>query len=324
MNVATPVEAPLVSIRDLSIRFGSRPAATVENVSLTIERGRILALVGESGSGKSLIAHALAGLITDAATVSSAELTFDGVALGANPSAVAKLRGSRIGMVFQNARAALNPTLTAGQQVGDVIRRHRRLRGRKLREAVTAALASVLIPDPARRASSYPHQLSGGMCQRVMLAMAMAGEPDLLIADEPTTGLDATTQAAILSLIVEQARSRRMATLFITHDLGLARTHADRIVVLHAGQIAETARPADLFERPRHPYSGLLIKAVPAYAGSIAELGGIPGRFPDLAGAVPACRFADRCDRAVERCRTETPLLAGGPDHATACWRPLP
>lgn len=323
MNVMAAIETPLVSVRDLSIRFGERPNATVESVSFAIERGHILALVGESGSGKSLIAHALAGIITDAAKVTSSELRFDETDLAQAPSGIARLRGKRIGMVFQNARAALNPTLSIGRQIADVIRRHRRIRGKELRDAVIASLSSVLIPDAARRVSSYPHQLSGGMCQRVMLAMAMAGEPELLIADEPTTGLDATTQSAILELIVEQARSRRMATLFITHDLGLARAHADRIIVLHAGQVAELGPAERLFREPLHPYSAKLIKAVPAYSRSIDELSGIPGRFPDLAGPVAACRFAERCDRAVDQCRLETPVLQGD-DHRVACWRPLP
>ncbi|MGD9738699.1 MAG: ABC transporter ATP-binding protein [Bauldia sp.] len=323
MNAVTAIAAPLLSIRGLSIRFSGRPVATVEGVSFDIPRAATVALVGESGSGKSIIAHSLVGILTSAATVTADAMLFDGVHVAALARREA-LRGKHIGMVFQNARAALNPTLSIGAQIADVISRHRRLRGRALREAVVAALASVLIPDPARRAKAYPHELSGGMCQRVMLALAMAGEPDLLIADEPTTGLDTTTQAAVLDLLAAEAARRHMATLFITHDLGLARDYADRVAVLHAGQLVEDGLAASVFAAPRHPYTAKLLRAVPAYAAAVADLGGIPGSFPDLRGAVPACRFADRCDRAVDRCRAETPPLeALPPDSHIACFRPL-
>jgi peptide/nickel transport system ATP-binding protein len=320
--LAGPV--PLLSVRGLSISFGGRLVPTVQDVSFDVAQGETLSLVGESGSGKSIIAHTIAGILASAATVSAMSLSFAGIDLKGRPAAVDALRGRRIGMVFQNARAALSPTLSIGAQIGDVIARHRRLRGRALRAAVVEALASVKIPDPERRSKAYPHELSGGMCQRVMLALAMAGEPDLLIADEPTTGLDNTTQAAILDLLAAEAGRRQMATLFITHDLGLARDYADRVAVLHAGQLVEEGRALTVFDAPRHPYSARLVRAVPARAATVADLGGIPGKFPDLSGSVPACRFADRCDRAVERCRVEVPPLGPvPPDGRVACWRPL-
>ncbi|MCW5718497.1 MAG: ABC transporter ATP-binding protein [Bauldia sp.] len=319
-----PDSAPLLAVRGLSIFFGGRIVPTVQDVSFDIARGETLALVGESGSGKSIIAHTIAGILARAATVSATTISFNGIELAGKPAAVEALRGRRIGMVFQNARAALSPTLSVGAQIGDVIARHRRLRRTALRAAIVQALASVKIPDPERRAKAYPHELSGGMCQRVMLALAMAGEPDLLIADEPTTGLDNTTQAAILDLLAAEAGRRRMATLFITHDLGLARDYADRVAVLHAGQLVEEGRAATVFDAPRHPYSAKLVRAVPAKAATVADLGGIPGKFPDLSGPVPACRFADRCDRAVDRCRVEVPRLEPvPPDGMAACWRPL-
>jgi peptide/nickel transport system ATP-binding protein len=318
--------APLVAIRKLNIRFGSPSrAATVENIDLTIGRGEIVALVGESGSGKSLLAHTIAGILSPAAIMTAERLAFAGVDLTApGGSGWAQLRGREIGIVFQNPRAALNPVRRIGRQVADVIREHRGLSGGRLDEAVRDALAAVRIPEPTARAAAYPGELSGGMCQRVMIAMALAGNPSLLIADEPTTGLDTTTQAAILDLILEHARARRMATLFITHDLALARAYAERTVVMHAGQIVEDAPAEALFSAPHHPYSALLIGATPADAALVDDLKGIPGSLPDLAGVVPACRFAERCPRAIARCRTETPPLAyDGGAHAAACWVPL-
>jgi peptide/nickel transport system ATP-binding protein len=325
MNVAVAA-APLVALRGLSIRFGSNSApATVDDVSLTIARGEIVALVGESGSGKSLIAHTIAGILTPAARVGAAELAFGGVDLLASDGRGWRdIRGREIGIVFQNPRAALNPMLTVGRQIGDVIREHRGLAGARLDEAVIAALAAVRIPEPGLRARAYAGELSGGMCQRVMIAIALAGNPSLLIADEPTTGLDATTQAAILDLILEHAAARRMAMLFITHDLALARAYAERIVVLHAGQVAEEAPTATLFTAPRHPYSAALIGAAPGDATCVGDLREIAGALPQLGPNLPACRFAERCPRVLPRCRLERPPLAfDATRHAAACWAPL-
>ena len=187
-----------------------------------------------------------------------------------------------------------------------------------------ASLVAVRIPDPAQRARAYPGELSGGMCQRVMLAIALAGDPSLLVADEPTTGLDTTTQAAAMELMANEAQRRRMATLLITHDLALARANAQKIVVMHAGQIVEQAPTQAFFAAPRHPYSAALIGATPADVTRVADLEGVRGGLPDLRGQVPACRFADRCARAVARCRTDRPVAsieAGG--RSVSCWRPL-
>ena len=314
----------LVRLESFSIRFAGNYSATVDALDFEIGKGEIVALVGESGSGKSLIAHTIAGILTPAAKVERSRFTIAGIDLR-DPKAAGwrDLRGREIGIVFQNPRAALNPVRRVGQQLADVIAEHRQLRGAGLRAAVLEALASVRIADPERRMMAYPGELSGGLCQRVMLAIAMAGNPSLLIADEPTTGLDTTTQAAVLELIVAQARSREMACLLITHDLGIARQYAERVVVMHAGQIVEEATTEALFAAPRHPYSLALLRATPEAAARAADLSGIAGKFPDLAGAVPACRFADRCGRVIDRCRSERPPLAGESTHRAACWRPV-
>jgi peptide/nickel transport system ATP-binding protein len=315
--------SPLLAIEALSIRFGDDQCpSTVDAIDLVIGRGEIIALVGESGSGKSLLAHTIAGILTPAASVRAKRFEFAGVDLRSpQEHAFASLRGREIGIVFQNPRSALNPVRTVGSHIADVLHEHRGLRFRRLEAAVIAALAAVRIPEPAARARSYPGELSGGMCQRVMIAMALAGDPSLLVADEPTTGLDTTTQAAILDLILDHARARRMATLFITHDLVLARAYAERIVVMHAGQIVEEAPTDRLFAAPRHPYSAALLSATPANAGTIADLNGIPGNLPKLGVSTPACRFAERCARAIPRCRSERPAFVFDTSrHGAACW----
>ena len=317
-------DPPLLSMRGLTIRFGSdatRPP-TVDGVDLDVRAGEFVALVGESGSGKSLTAHTIAGILDPAAKLSADRLTLAGIDILAN--GWDQLRGRRVGIVFQNSRAALNPIRCVGRQLADVFKAHGTALPADLAPAVIAALTDVRIPDPARRMSAYPGELSGGMCQRVMLAIALAGNPSLLVADEPTTGLDATTQSAILALLLERARARRMAAILITHDLELARAYAERIVVMHAGQIVEDAPARALFSKPRHPYSALLIAATPARARNVAALAGIPGKTPDLDAATPACRFAGRCARAEPRCRAESPpRRLDAPGHGFNCWRPL-
>lgn len=316
---------PLLALRRLSIGFVGLPAPTLDFTDLTVAKGEVVALVGESGSGKSLIAHTLAGILTPAATLAADEFTFAGLDLRQrNAHSWRDLRGREIGMVFQNPRAALSPVRRVGDQIADVIAEHRSLRGAPLCNAVIEALAAVRIPDPERRFRAYPGELSGGMCQRVMLAIALAGNPALLIADEPTTGLDTTTQAAILELILEQARTRQMACLLITHDLALARQYAERVIVMHAGQVVELGRTSDLYASARHPYTAALLKATPADAAEVEDLQGIAGAFPDLRKPVPACRFAARCQNALPRCTTDRPPLAGGASHLFACWNPLP
>lgn len=311
-------------MRGLTIRFGSdasRPP-TVDGIDLDIRAGEFVALVGESGSGKSLTAHTIAGILDPAARLGAERLTLAGIDILAN--GWDELRGRKVGIVFQNSRAALNPIRSIGRQLADVFKAHGRASRTELASAVSSALTAVRIPDPERRMNAYPGELSGGMCQRVMLAIALAGNPSLLVADEPTTGLDVTTQSAILALLLERARAKRMAAILITHDLELARAYAERIIVMHAGQIVEDAPAPALFSKPRHPYSALLIAATPARARSVDALAGIPGKTPDLDAGTPACRFADRCERAEPRCRTEfPPLRLEAHGHGFHCWRPL-
>ncbi|CTQ53351.1 Stage 0 sporulation protein KD [Roseibium album] len=317
----------LVELNNLTIRFGANAQsgnATVDHVDFHLDKGEFVALVGESGSGKSLLAHALSGILSPAAEMKSDRFHFSGVDLSDPKSNKWHgIRGREIGVVFQNPRAALSPVRKVGKQIADVIAEHRFLRKQALKEAVLEALAAVRIPDPALRVDAYPHELSGGMCQRIMMAIALAGDPALLIADEATTGLDTTTQAAIVSLLRQQAEARHMACLFISHDLALAKDFAHRIIVMHAGQIVEEASVDRLFTSPRHPYSAALTKATPANAATVSELSGIPGGIPDLRRSVPACRFAGRCEFADTQCWTERPELAGPPDALVACWRPL-
>lgn len=326
---------PLLDVRDLNLEFRTRDGCVraLEGVNLSVRRGEIVGLVGESGSGKSVLSYAMLGISDRAARITGGSARFGGIdLLRADARALAELRGREISMVFQSPRTALNPIRRVGLQIEDVLRRHALARGpdlrAALREGAVRALREVAIPDPERRLAAYPFELSGGMCQRVMIALALACRPSLLIADEPTTGLDVTTQAAVMDLITGLARERQMATLFITHDLALAADHCDRIVVMHAGQVVEDAATGTLFEDPRHPYTRQLISSTPGPSGSIGSLAPVPGVLPDLRRAdLPACRFAERCERADQRCRTIRPLLgeadSPGALHRVACWHPL-
>jgi peptide/nickel transport system ATP-binding protein len=245
--------------------------------------------------------------------------------LQAGEKAVAEIRGRELAIIFQNPRTALNPIRPVGKQIADILFRHGNVTAAQAPGRAIEMLAKVRIPDPERRARSYPFELSGGMCQRIMIAMALACEPQLLIADEPTTGLDITTQAVIMDLMAELAASQKMATLLITHDLGLASEYCSRIAVMHAGHIVETAPTAALFAAPCHPYTAKLIAATPGGAPSLDALAAIPGALPDLRRAdLPPCRYSERCERAAPDC-TDRPLprrVVGG-GRLVACHFPL-
>jgi len=316
----------LLEIRNLSLEFQTRGGIlhALENVSFEVQRGETIGLVGESGSGKSVLSYAILGLSDAAARITQGSARFDGVdLLGAPERHLADLRGREASMIFQNPRAALNPIRKIGQQLEDVLERHTTTLRAKRKEKAIACLAEMKIPDPERRYHAYPFELSGGLCQRVMIALALACSPKLLIADEPTTGLDVTTQAAIMALIAEKARSTRMSTLLITHDLALARAYCDRIAVMHAGQIVEIAPTEKLFTQASHPYTEQLIGATPVGRARLSELIAVPGSLPDLRRSdLPSCRFSERCNRRRAVCKMALPSGADGA-HEVRCHNPL-
>jgi peptide/nickel transport system ATP-binding protein len=316
----------LLDVRHLSLQFRTRDGVVhaLQDVSLCVARGETVGLVGESGSGKSVLSYAILGLSDAAARVTQGSARFDGLdLLAAKDADLQEIRGREVSMIFQNPKVALNPIRKVGHQLEDVLLRHTTTPRAQLKARAITCLAEMKIPDPDRRYHAYPFELSGGLCQRVMIALALACGPKLLIADEPTTGLDVTTQAAIMGLIKEKARARGMATLLITHDLGLARQQCDRIVVMHAGHIVESAATESLFTEPRHPYTRQLIGATPVGRASLAELTSIGGGLPDLRrGDLPPCRFAERCSQRSAACDAPLPTLADG-HHVVRCHHPL-
>jgi peptide/nickel transport system ATP-binding protein len=318
---------PLLSVEELSVEFRTRDGIVraLDAVGFTVGKGETVGIVGESGSGKSVTAMAIMGILHPAARVTGGRAVFGGLdLLTARETQLQSYRGRELSMIFQSPRTALNPIRPVGRQIADVLARHANLRGARLRQRVLELLARVQIPDPERRYHAYPFELSGGMCQRVMIALAIACAPALLIADEPTTGLDVTTQAGILDLIGELARTSRMATILITHDLALVAERCDRIVVMHAGHVVETAPTQALFATPRHPYTARLIASTPRAAAKLGDLVPITGIVPDLRAELPPCRYRTRCDRAIALC-AEPPLprVEAAAGHMVACRRPL-
>ena len=316
----------LLDVQDLAVEFRTRagPVRAVQDVSFTMQPGEVLGVVGESGSGKSVTAQALLRILEPAGRVTAGTALFDGIDLLSCPEpAMRRIRGRAIGMVFQNPRAALNPVLPVGRQVADVLVHATRLPRARARARAVELLAEVRIADPARRAAALPMELSGGMCQRVMIAIAIAASPRLLIADEPTTGLDVTTQAAIMGLLAREIRGRGMALLLITHDLALAGEHCDRIAVMHAGHLVEHGPASAVLDTPRHPYTSRLVSTMPQGKGAVADLVPIPGGLPDLRATLPPCRYAARCDHHAPEC-DEAPLPRHGHEHMVACRFPSP
>ncbi len=319
--------APALSVEGLSVEFRTRSGIVraLDNVSFAIAKGETMALVGESGSGKSVTAYAVLGILDPAARITAGTAMFGGLdLLAAKPNQLADVRGREIAMIFQNPRTALYPIRPVGRQIADVLIRHGNVPSRAAPAQAVEMLRAVGITDPARRAKAYPFEMSGGMCQRVMIAIALAAKPSLLIADEPTTGLDVTTQAIIMDLISDLASELGMATIFITHDLALAGQRAARIVVMHAGHVVESAPTRELFARPRHPYTAELIAATPDSAASLDELASIPGSLPDLRRAdLPPCRYSERCPRKLDACGQPLPRTETSVAHHVACWNPL-
>ncbi len=322
--------APALDIEGLCVEFRTRSGIVraLDNVSFRVEKGETIALVGESGSGKSVTAYAVLGILDPAGRVTAGRAVLGGLdLLAATPAQLADVRGREVAMIFQNPRSALNPIRTVGRQIADVLIRHGNVprRAAPAQAQAIELLRAVGITDPVRRARAYPFEMSGGMCQRVMIAIALAAKPSLLIADEPTTGLDVTTQAVIMDLIADLARDLGMATIFITHDLALAGQRSSRIVVMHAGHVVENAPTRELFAHPRHPYTAELIAATPDAAASLAELAAIAGALPDLRRAdLPPCRYSERCARKNDACARPLPQAGSDAAHRVACWNPLP
>ena len=319
-------QEPLLSIQDLTIEFKTRWGIVhvLERINLAIQQGETVGIVGESGSGKSVLAMAVMGILDRSARIRAGQIAFNHQNLLTQPeSALRSMRGKDLSMIFQSPRTSLNPIRQVGKQLEDVLKAHARVPKSERKQRAIALLSQVRIPDPQQRYFAYPYELSGGQCQRIGIALALACAPQLLIADEPTTGLDVTTQAAIMQLIRELGASRQMATLFITHDLGLAAEYCDRIAVMHAGHIIEIAPTAALFVSPHHPYTAKLIAATPDLVSDMNHLVPIAGNLPDLRGALPPCRFSKRCDRYETNCDRIVTLKHMSPDRQVACWRPL-
>jgi oligopeptide/dipeptide ABC transporter ATP-binding protein len=316
---------PILSVQDLVIRFRTPEGVgtAVDEVSFELEPDETLGIVGESGCGKTVTALSILRLLPEPpAEIAHGRIMYEGKdILSMSPEELRRLRGNRIAMIFQEPTTALNPVFTIGDQVGEVFRIHEGASKKIAREKAVDMLSQVGIPDPEKRVDEYPHQMSGGMRQRVMIAMALALNPAVLIADEPTTALDVTVQAQILDLMDELKKKFRTAIILITHDLGVVAQNAQRVAVMYAGKIVETGRIEDIFSKPSHPYTECLLEAIPSIAGrETGLLREIPGIVPPLHERPSGCPFHPRCPRVMEECKTVVPDFFGISDsHRAAC-----
>jgi peptide/nickel transport system ATP-binding protein len=319
---------PLLSIDNLSVHIPTPRGdlCAVDGVSLTLDVGRTLGIVGESGSGKTMLSRAIAQLLPRQAALSG-RVVFGGQDLvGLAPESLRHLRGRSIAFVFQDPMTSLNPVLTIGYQITETLREHLRLDAAAAVDRAVELLTAVGIPSPGQRLKQYPHQFSGGMRQRVAIAIALSCEPSLLIADEPTTALDVTVQAQILDLLAREQSRRRMAMILITHDLAVVAGRTDEVAVMYAGRVVERALTRTLFSEMRMPYTQALIAAIPSLdSPPHTPLRAISGLPPDPTSRTPGCAFAPRCQRVSDRCRRDKPALAvaGRGDHHFACWHPI-
>jgi oligopeptide/dipeptide ABC transporter ATP-binding protein len=326
-STAVDIESTvLLSVRDLTVEFSTEAGVVtaVDGVSFDVRAGEIVALVGESGCGKSATALAILGLISyPPGRVTGGEIRFRGRdLLRADEAAIREIRGNRIAMIFQEPMTSLNPVYTIGRQLGEPLRLHKGLGGQTLLNKCVELLKSVNIADPRRRLESYQHQFSGGMRQRIMIAMGISCDPDIVIADEPTTALDVTTQAQLLELLQAEVTNRRTALLLITHNLGVVARYADRVNVMYAGRIVESASADQLFDAPRHPYTIGLLRSVPRLDRPATEkLVPIEGQPPDALHLPRGCAFHPRCPFAIERCGRQAPVpTVVGDNRLSACW----
>jgi peptide/nickel transport system ATP-binding protein len=327
---AAPSEEIVLDVKGLQTVFFTNSGLfkAVDDVSFTVRRGETLAIVGESGCGKSVTALSIMRLVPEPpGRIVGGSIALEGSDLLAlDEAAMRAIRGNRISMIFQEPMTSLNPVMRIGDQITEAVRLHRTITRQDAWKQAVEMLRLVRIPEPARRALEYPHQLSGGMRQRAMIAMALACRPALLIADEPTTALDVTIQAQILALVLDLQKELGMGLILITHDLGVVAQTAQRVIVMYAGRKVEEADVEDLFAHPKHPYTRGLMASIPAVPASgtaaNARLTEIPGMVPSLANLPVGCAFAPRCGLAVARCREQAPpLQSWGVNHLAACWR---
>jgi len=318
----------LLEVEDLNVSFAT-PRGTlqaVQGVSFELEQGKTLGIVGESGSGKTVLSRAIMGLLSRHSATQTGSVRYNGVEiLNAPNKQLRTLWGTQIAMVFQDPMTSLNPVLRVGHQISESLKIHLKLGKAEAKETALSLLMQVGIPSPVERYDAYPGQLSGGMRQRVVIAIALACAPRLLMADEPTTGLDVTVQAQILDLLSSLQRDRQMAMVLVTHDLGVVATRTDEIIVMYAGNVVERAPTRDLFKRMAMPYTEALLRSTPRIANpSHTRLISIEGRPPDLLNPPAGCPFAPRCPYVQEKCQREKPpLVEANPGHSYACWFPL-
>lgn len=315
---------PMLQVQQVTTGLGAGGPEILSAVDISLNTGEVLGVVGESGSGKSMLALSVMGLLPPPITVRGGQIFLQGQNLLQLPAqALRALRGKDMAMIFQEPMTSLNPVMRVGQQIGEVLRWHRSLQGEAARRESIALLQRVEMPDPQRQINAYPHELSGGMRQRVMIAIALAGRPRLLIADEPTTALDVTIQAQILELIRKIQRDDGMSVLLITHDLGVIAEMCDRVAVMYAGRVVEQGTVLDIFDRPAHPYTRGLLASRPKIAAGANWLSTIEGTVPAVGQMGAGCSFAPRCQMAGAACEQRPLLREVGPAHQAACVRPF-
>jgi len=315
--------APLLEVRNLRVEFPTRRGTlvAVDDVSFTVSSGEVLGVVGESGAGKSLTGMAIIGLLEPPGRIAAGQVRLEGSRIDdLAPDALRQIRGRRIGAIFQDPLTSLDPLYTIGQQITETILAHLPVSRREARERTIGLLAEVGIPAPERRMDHYPHQFSGGMRQRVVIALALCAEPKLIIADEPTTALDVSTQAQIIRLLQRLSQQHGTAVMLITHDMGVIAETAHRVAVMYAGRIVEIGAARAVIQAPRHPYTAGLMRSIPRVGASAARLAQIDGAMPRLAAIPPGCAFHPRCPQRFEPCDGARPQLFESGDRRTACW----
>ena len=314
---------PLLSVRDLIVEFPTRkgPLTAVNGVSFDIAEGEVLGVVGESGAGKSLTGAAIIGLLEPPGRIAGGQVLLKGTRVdNLPPEDMRAYRGKRIGMIFQDPLTSLNPLYRIGEQLSETIRTHEPMGAGEARKRAIELLEEVGIPAPETRIDAYPHQFSGGMRQRVVIALALAGRPELIIADEPTTALDVSVQAQVISLLKTLCKEHGTAVMLITHDMGVIAETADRVAVMYAGKIAEIGPVRDVIKHPKHPYTIGLMGSIPNIDGQDSRLVQIPGSMPRLTAIPSGCSFHPRCDKVIKKCSTQTPELIYAGATKTACW----